>query len=158
ARDLALRRRRSGRQRALRGRHPVPPGRCRAPADPLMNPTFLGALGIAAMLALMTLRVPIGVAMGAVGFLGFAYMNGWDAALSMLGLVPYGTVATFTFSVLPLFVLMGHFATVAGLSEELYGTANQWFGHFRGGLAMATVVACGGFAAICGSSLATAAT
>ena len=123
-----------------------------------MNPTWLGALGIAAMLALMALRVPIGVAMGAVGFFGFAYLNGWDAALSMLGLVPYGTVATFTFSVLPLFVLMGHFATMAGLSEELYSTANQWFGHFRGGLAMATVVACGGFAAICGSSLATAAT
>jgi C4-dicarboxylate transporter DctM subunit len=123
-----------------------------------VNPTWLGALGIAAMLGLMALRVPIGVAMGAVGFAGFAYLNGWDAALSMLGLVPYGTVATFTFSVLPLFVLMGHFATIAGLSEELYGTANQWFGHFRGGLAMATVVACGGFAAICGSSLATAAT
>ena len=122
-----------------------------------MSPTVLGALGIAAMLFLMALRVPIGVSMGAVGFFGFAYLNGWDAALSMLGLVPYGTAATFTFTVLPLFVLMGHFATMAGLSEELYATANQWFGHFRGGLAMATVVACGGFAAICGSSLATAA-
>jgi C4-dicarboxylate transporter DctM subunit len=123
-----------------------------------MSPTLLGALGIAVMLSLMTLRVPIGVSMGVVGFFGFAYLNGWDAALAMLGLVPYGTAATFTFTVLPLFVLMGHFATMAGLSEELYATANQWFGHFRGGLAMATVVACGGFAAICGSSLATAAT
>lgn len=123
-----------------------------------MSPTLLGALGIAVMLFLMTLRVPIGVSMGVVGFFGFAYLNGWDAALAMLGLVPYGTAATFTFTVLPLFVLMGHFATMAGLSEELYATANQWFGHFRGGLAMATVVACGGFAAICGSSLATAAT
>jgi C4-dicarboxylate transporter DctM subunit len=123
-----------------------------------MSPTLLGALGIAVMLFLMTLRVPIGVSMGVVGFFGFASLNGWDAALAMLGLVPYGTAATFTFTVLPLFVLMGHFATMAGLSEELYTTANQWFGHFRGGLAMATVVACGGFAAICGSSLATAAT
>jgi len=76
----------------------------------------------------------------------------------MLGLVPYGNVASFTLTVLPLFVLMGHFATMAGLSQELYDTANRWFGHFRGGLAMATVVACGGFAAISGSSLATAAT
>ncbi len=123
-----------------------------------MSPTVIGALGIAVMLLLMVLRVPIGVAMGVVGSIGFAYMNGWDAAMSLLGLVPYGTVSNFTLTVLPLFVLMGHFATMAGLSQELYDTANRWFGHFRGGLAMATVVACGGFAAICGSSLATAAT
>ena len=123
-----------------------------------MSPTGIGVLGIAAMLLLMTFRVPIGVSMGVVGFCGFAYLNGWGAALAMLGLVPYGNVASFTLTVLPLFVLMGHFATMAGLSQELYDTANRWFGHFRGGLAMATVVACGGFAAICGSSLATAAT
>ena len=123
-----------------------------------MSPNFVGALGIAAMLLLMALRVPIGVSMGVVGFFGFAYMSGWDAAVTLLGLVPYGTVSNFTFTVLPLFVLMGHFATLAGLSQELYDTANRWLGHFRGGLAMATIVACGGFAAICGSSLATAAT
>jgi C4-dicarboxylate transporter, DctM subunit len=120
--------------------------------------TGIGTLGIVAMLVLMALRVPIGVSMGVVGFFGFAYLSGWQAALAMLGLVPYGNVASFTLTVLPLFVLMGHFATMAGLSQELYDTANRWFGHFRGGLAMATVVACGGFAAICGSSLATAAT
>jgi tripartite ATP-independent transporter DctM subunit len=123
-----------------------------------VSPTAVGAIGIAVMLLLMGLRVPIGVAMGAVGFLGFAYMSGWTAALSMLGLVPYSTVSSFTLTVIPLFVLMGHFATMAGLSQELYETANDWFGHFRGGLAMATIVACGGFAAISGSSLATAAT
>jgi tripartite ATP-independent transporter DctM subunit len=123
-----------------------------------MNPTIIGTLGIIVMLLLMALRVPIGVSMGVVGFFGFAYMNGWSAALSLLGLVPYSTVSSFTLTVIPLFVMMGHFATMAGLSQELYDTANRWFGHFRGGLAMATVVACGGFAAICGSSLATAAT
>jgi tripartite ATP-independent transporter DctM subunit len=123
-----------------------------------MNPATIGTIGIVVMLLLMALRVPIGVSMGVVGFFGFAYMNGWSAALSMLGLVPYSTVSSFTLTVIPLFVMMGHFATMAGLSEELYETANRWFGHFRGGLAMATVVACGGFAAICGSSLATAAT
>ena len=123
-----------------------------------MSPTIIGTIGIAIMLLLMALRVPIGVSMGVVGFVGFAYMNGWTAALSLLGLVPYSTVSSFTLTVIPLFVMMGHFATMAGLSQELYDTANRWFGHFRGGLAMATVVACGGFAAICGSSLATAAT
>jgi C4-dicarboxylate transporter DctM subunit len=123
-----------------------------------MNPTAIGAIGIVVMVVLMAVRVPIGVSMGAVGFLGFAYMNGWSPALSMLGLVPYSTVSSFTLTVVPLFVLMGYFASLAGLSQELYDTANRWFGHFRGGLAMATVVACGGFAAICGSSLATAAT
>ena len=124
----------------------------------IVDPTTIGAIGIIVMVVLMALRVPIGVSMGVVGFLGFAYMNGWSAALSLLGLVPYSTVSTFTLTVVPLFVLMGYFASMAGLSEELYETANHWFGHFRGGLAMATVVACGGFAAICGSSLATAAT
>ena len=113
-----------------------------------MNPATIGTIGIVVMLLLMALRVPIGVSMGVVGFFGFAYMNGWSAALSMLGLVPYSTVSSFTLTVIPLFVMMGHFATMAGLSEELYETANRWFGHFRGGLAMATVVACGGFAAI----------
>ena len=62
--------------------------------------------------------------------------------------MPYSTVSSFTLTVIPLFVMMGHFATMAGLSQELYATANRWFGHLRGGLAMATVVACGGFAAI----------
>jgi C4-dicarboxylate transporter DctM subunit len=123
-----------------------------------MNPTLIGSIGILVMLLLMALRVPIGVSMGVVGFFGFANMSGWSAALSLLGLVPYSTVASFTLTVIPLFVLMGYFATMAGLSQELYETANRWFGHFHGGLAMATVVACGGFAAICGSSLATAAT
>src|SRR5262249_39205487 len=84
------------------------PGRSRRrrapPPGPAVNPTALGVLGIAVMLLLMALRVPIGVAMGVVGFAGFASLNGWSAALAILGLVPYGTVASFTLTVLPLFV------------------------------------------------------
>src|SRR5262249_59611993 len=114
-----------------------------------MTATGIGTLGIVAMLVLMTVRVPIGVAMGVVGFFGFAYLSGWQAALAMLGLVPYGNVASFTLTVLPLFVLMGHFATMAGLSQELYDTANRWFGHFRGGLPMAPALACRRLPRIC---------
>jgi C4-dicarboxylate transporter DctM subunit len=123
-----------------------------------MTPTVVGILGIGAMLALIFLGVPIGVAMGVVGFLGFAFMSGLDPALAILGLSPYSSVATYTLTVLPLFILMGQFAAMSGLSRDLYDAANRWLGHRRGGLAMANVVACGGFAAVSGSSLATSAT
>lgn len=123
-----------------------------------MTPTMAGILGIVAMLFLIFWGTPIGLAMGVVGFVGFALMNGLDPALFMLGLSPYSSVASYTLTVLPLFVLMGQFAGMSGLSRDLYETANRWIGHRRGGLAMANVVACGGFAAVCGSSLATSAT
>lgn len=123
-----------------------------------MDATTIGVIGFAAMLALMFIGVPIGVAMGAVGFLGFAWVNGWESGLNMLGLAPFSGVANYVLSVVPLFVLMGHLANESGLGLELYGTANTWLGHRRGGLAMATVAACAGFAAISGSSVATAAT
>ncbi|MBI3372983.1 MAG: TRAP transporter large permease [Betaproteobacteria bacterium] len=123
-----------------------------------MDATTIGVIGFAAMLALMFIGVPIGAAMGAVGFLGFASVNGWNSALNMLGLAPYSAVASYVLSVVPLFVLMGHLANEAGIGQELYSTANTWLGHRRGGLAMATVAACAGFAAISGSSVATAAT
>ena len=135
------------------------------PRDPLaarrtglMDTTTIGVLGFAAMLALMFLGVPIGVAMGAVGFFGFAWVNGWNSALNMLALAPYSAVATYVLSVVPLFVLMGHLANETGIGRELYATAQTWLKHRRGGLAMATVAACAGFAAISGSSVATAAT
>lgn len=123
-----------------------------------MDATTIGVIGFAAMLALMFIGVPIGVAMGAVGFLGFSWVNGWNSGLNMLGLAPYSGVANYVLSVVPLFVLMGHLANEAGIGQELYATANTWMGHRRGGLAMATVAACAGFAAISGSSVATAAT
>jgi C4-dicarboxylate transporter, DctM subunit len=123
-----------------------------------MSPLASGTLGIAVMLLLVFAGTPVGVAMGVVGFVGFAAIAGLDPALAMLGLAPYSSVASYTLTVIPLFILMGQFAAISGLSRELYETANRWFGHRPGGLAMATVVACGGFAAVCGSSLATSAT
>jgi C4-dicarboxylate transporter, DctM subunit len=123
-----------------------------------MDSTTIGIVGFGAMLALMFLRVPIGVAMGAVGFFGFAWVSGWNAALNMLSLAPYSAVGNYVLSVVPLFVLMGHLANETGIGQELYGAAQTWLRHRRGGLAMATVAACAGFAAISGSSVATAAT
>src|SRR2546429_4151264 len=119
-----------------------------------MSPLASGTLGIGAMLLLVFAGTPVGVAMGVVGFVGFAAIAGLDPALAMLGLAPYSSVASYTLTVIPLFILMGQFAAMSGLSRELYETANRWLGHRPGGLAMATVVACGGFAAVCGLSLA----
>jgi len=115
-------------------------------------------LGFAVLLLLVALRVPIAFAMGLVGAVGFGLIIGLDAALAMIATVTYETGLAYGLSVVPLFILMGNFVTRAGLSDELYAASNAFLGHRRGGLAMATVVACGGFSAVCGSSLATAAT
>ena len=123
-----------------------------------MDTTTIGTIGFATMLLLMFLGVPIGLAMGAVGFFGYAWVMGWNSALNMLSLAPYSAVATYVLTVVPLFVLMGHIANETGIGRELYATAQIWLRHRRGGLAMATVAACAGFAAISGSSVATAAT
>lgn len=115
-------------------------------------------LGFVGLFALILLRVPIGFAMATVGFLGVAALIGWRPALAMAQQITFDTGLAYELSVVPLFVLMGNFVTRAGLSDELYEASYAWLGHRRGGLAMATIVACGGFSAICGSSLATAAT
>jgi tripartite ATP-independent transporter DctM subunit len=115
-------------------------------------------IGFVILLVMVLLRVPIAFAMGLVGFVGFGYLVSWSAAGSMVAGTAYETGVSYTLSVVPLFVLMGNFVTRAGLSDELYGASNAFLGHRRGGLAMATVVACGGFSAVCGSSVATAAT
>ena len=112
-----------------------------------------------AMLALVLLaRMPIAFAMGLVGFVGFGLVTSWNASLAMATIITYETAINYGLSVVPLFILMGNFVTRAGLSDELYTAAHAFLGHRRGGLAMATIVACGGFSAVCGSSLATAAT
>jgi len=112
-----------------------------------------------AMLALVLLaRIPIAFAMGLVGFVGFGLVTSWNASLAMATIITYETAINYGLSVVPLFILMGNFVTRAGLSDELYTAAHAFLGHRRGGLAMATIVACGGFSAVCGSSLATAAT
>lgn len=115
-------------------------------------------IGFAVLLALLFLRVPIAFAMAAVGAVGFGLMRGWSPTWSMVGNVAFDTGLSYSLSVVPLFILMGNFLTASGVSHGLYAAANRLLGGARGGLAMATIVACGGFSAVCGSSLATAAT
>ncbi len=116
-----------------------------------------GLLGFAAMFVLMALRVPIAVAMGLVGLVGFALLRSWPAAFSSAA-GEFTDIGAYTLSVVPLFVLMGNFVTRAGMSRDLYQAAYAFIGHRRGGLALSTIAACAGFGAICGSSLATTAT
>ncbi|MFC6670786.1 TRAP transporter large permease subunit [Marinobacterium aestuariivivens] len=123
-----------------------------------MAPEIIGIIGFASLLVLIALRVPVAVAMGIVGVVGGYIVNGPESVSFILGATPFETVFPYGLSVVPLFVLMGAFATHAGLSGSLYKAIYACIGHFRGGLAIATVGACGAFGAICGSSLATAAT
>jgi C4-dicarboxylate transporter, DctM subunit len=115
-------------------------------------------VGFAAFLALALLRLPMAFAMGIVGFCGVAYKLNLGAAAAMIGQITYETGLSYTLSVIPLFILMGNFVVRARISDELYHAAYCFLGHRRGGLAMSTIVACGAFGAICGSSIATAAT
>ena len=123
-----------------------------------MSGLEIGLLGFAVLLVLLALRIPIGVAMLGVGMVGYVSIAGERALLSYLKTETYWRFSTETLSVVPLFILMGQFAAKAGLSQALFAAAYTWLGHFRGGIAMASVGACGGFGAISGSSLATAAT
>jgi tripartite ATP-independent transporter DctM subunit len=123
-----------------------------------MSPEATGLLGIVAMLILLALRMPIGIAMLLVGAIGFALLHGVRNALYMLGSYPYGSAAVYELAVIPLFVLMGNVAGVSGMARDLFAAAYAWVGHWRGGLSSATIVACAGFAAVCGSSVASAVT
>lgn len=123
-----------------------------------MNPLVAGVIGISLLFFLFALGMPIGFVMALVGWMGYVYLGGLDAGLNILGLTFYAGGASYTLSVIPLFILMGQFATHSGLGRDIYYTVDRWLGHRRGGLAMATIGACAGFAAISGSSLATAAT
>ena len=115
-------------------------------------------LGFAAVFVLALLRIPLAFAMGFVGFVGLGLMRGWGPTAASAAQVVYDTGFAYTLSVVPLFILMGNFVAKAGLAHELFGAAYAFIGHLRGGLAHATVLACAGFGAICGSSIATAAT
>jgi tripartite ATP-independent transporter DctM subunit len=123
-----------------------------------MSPAVVGIGGFVALFLFLALRMPIGLAMMLIGAAGIAVLNTTSAALNTLGSFPYSYSAVFTLSVIPLFVLMGSFATVSGMGTDLYRTAYAWIGHRRGGLAAATILACAGFAALSGSSVAAAAT
>jgi C4-dicarboxylate transporter, DctM subunit len=123
-----------------------------------MSSIAIAALFLGALLVLMALRVPIGIAMLLAGAAGYATLAGGDPLLNHLKSQAYGRYSNYDLSVVPMFLLMGNLATRSGLSAALFGAANSLIGHFRGGIAMAAVAACAAFGAICGSSLATAAT
>lgn len=123
-----------------------------------MSGEMISVLAFAALLILMLLRIPVGIAMGIAGLGGFAAISGIDPALRVLAQSPIRTVTDANFAVIPLFILMSAFATASGMSRELFRSAYTFLGHLRGGLATTTIAASGAFAAICGSSVATAAT
>ncbi|NMM43553.1 TRAP transporter large permease [Rhodospirillaceae bacterium KN72] len=123
-----------------------------------MTPPIIGVIGILALLLLIGLRVPVAIAMGAVGIVGGIVLNGWFSVGFVLGSQPFTTTSSYALSVIPLFVMMGAFASRAGLSSTLYRSLQSLIGHWRGGLASATIGACAIFGSVCGSSLATAAT
>lgn len=123
-----------------------------------MTPTALGIAGFAGLFLLLALRMPVGIAMLLVGFIGFGFANGWAAALALLATEPFVVSSNYELIVIPLFILMGNLATVSGMSRDLYAAAYAWVGHWRGGLASATIAACSGFAALSGSSVASALT
>lgn len=123
-----------------------------------MDRDLVALLGFLGMFALMAVRVPIGIAMGIAGVGGFWALTSWKPALNLLANVPLSVLTDYNLTVIPMFILMGAFASRGGMSGELFSAGRAWLGHLRGGLAMASVAACGGFAAINGSSVATAAT
>lgn len=124
-----------------------------------MEPATIGLIGMAMMLLMILLHVPIGVAMGIAGVATFGIIRGdLSPALTLFGSETISKVASTELAVIPLFLLMGAFATVGGLSADLYRIAHAVVGHIRGGLAVATIGGCAGFGAICGSSIATATT
>ncbi len=123
-----------------------------------MTSEMAGLVGVVILFVLLFFRLYIGVAMALVGFAGFSYLSGPSTGLSLFGMVPYSTASFYSFSIIPLFVLMGQFAFYSGMSQDIYKAVYKWFGHLPGGLGMATILGCAGFAAISGSSLATAAT
>lgn len=123
-----------------------------------MSPATVGIIGIVLLIIFFLLRVPVAFAMALVGFAGFAFLTSPEAALSLLSRDIFDSFSSYPLSVIPMFILMGTFAFASGISQRLFKTAYAWMGHRRGGLTVATVFACAGFGAICGSSTATAAT
>lgn len=124
----------------------------------MSDPLTIAILGIAAIFALMLIHVPIGVAMGLVGVVGFGLVVGWGPAFSLLANEPASVITNIDLAVIPMFLLMGSLAAAAGLASDVYRLAYAFIGHRPGGLAYATVGGCAGFGSICGSAVATAAT
>jgi C4-dicarboxylate transporter DctM subunit len=123
-----------------------------------MDRDLVALLGFVLMFGLMVIRVPIGIAMGIIGVVGFGVLTGMTPALNLLANVPLSVLTDYDLAVIPMFILMGAFASHSGMSKELFAAGRAWLGHRRGGLALASIVSCAGFSAINGSSVATAAT
>jgi C4-dicarboxylate transporter DctM subunit len=119
-----------------------------------MSPELVGIIGIAVLVVLLIARMWIGLAMAMVGFLGLVYLKGFDSAFGALGTVPYKYISIYPISAIPLFIFMAIVIANTGISTSLFNTAHKWLGQLRGGLAMASVLACGGLAAIMGDSVA----
>lgn len=125
----------------------------------MLSGPIVGVYGILCMfLVLFLLRIPVGFTMALIGFLGFSYVAGFNAALSMIGMDMWNIFSNYGLTVIPMFILVGEFAHYGGYNDTLYFTTYKWFGHYRGGLAMTTIMACAAFSAISGSNTATAAT
>jgi tripartite ATP-independent transporter DctM subunit len=123
-----------------------------------MTPTVMGFLGFVVLIFLMFMKIPVGFVMAIVGFAGFGLLVSWDASLHLIARDFFSIFTSYNLTVIPLFVLMGQVAHHSGMSGRLFNTANKFFGHLPGGLAIATIGACAGFSTICGSTSATAAT
>lgn len=111
---------------------------------------WMSLLGLAILLILLFLGVPIAWGMLLVGVVGFGYLSSWEAGLVMAAQTAFDTAMNYSFTVLPLFILMGNLVNASGLSQDLYKVAYAFIGHLRGGLAMATILACAAFSALCG--------
>ena len=123
-----------------------------------MTPVEIGILGFIVLFLLLALGMPIGFCMGLVGFLGMCLLFPFSAAFIKMATVPFDIMSSYSLAVLPLFLFMANIILVAGFGADLFRVAAKWFGHFRGGLAMATIIAAAGFAACTGSAMATSAT
>ncbi len=123
-----------------------------------MDPISVAMLGILGMFALIALQIPIGISMAIAGVIGFGLLSGWNAAFSLIASKGVGTLSSEELAVIPLFLVMGSFANISGLAADIYRLAYAFIGHRKGGLALATIGGCAGFGAVCGSSIATAAT
>ncbi len=123
-----------------------------------MSPTVIGLLGLVLLFTLIFTRIPVGFLMGILGLAGFAWIVSPEAAFSMTAKDIFSIFSSYNLTVVPLFIFMGQIAFHSGISRRLFDTAYAWIGHLPGGLAIATIGACAGFSAICGSTNATAAT
>lgn len=123
-----------------------------------MSPETIGLLGVAALFLMILTHVPIGIAMGVSGVLTFGLLRNWSAAFAIVGTEASTVFASLELAIIPLFLIMGSFAASGGMGRDIYRLAYAFLGHYRGGLAMATIGGCAGFGAVCGSSIATVST